>query len=226
MKRIFLFLVIILLVTGCTNQYNLVITKDSIEEDIISTIPYDSIPKLSEFAAQVGAERDDPVTPFIQNDQYPFFNNNQVKYDKKVTQNNNTYFVEMQHNYTFNEFLNSRAYNQCFEKPSFTFDSDVYSFNMSGQFYCLYGNEVTINIKTDNRVISSNADSVDNNVYTWVFNDKSSDRKSIKLAFRTDKKSYVDNPIIKFAAVLFGLVLIGFIIYWFVRIRFKKKNSF
>ena len=75
--------------------------------------------------------------------------------------------------------------------------------NFSGSFYCLHGDSVTINIKTNNEVISHNADKVSGNTYTWVINKDNAQDTNISI--NISKKSMYIKPIIY---IILGVVFL------------------
>ena len=50
-----------------------------------------------------------------------------------------------------------------------------------------------INIKIDDRVIYSNADQVNNNIYTWIITRSNYNNKKINISYTTNKNDYSDN---------------------------------
>lgn len=164
MKKKLLFIIsFIFLLTGCSTEYNLSISNDGIKEHTVVTIPDSAIPKKDS-----NGQVDDRVTPFIADDQYPFFGNEETIYKKKVTKKNGNTIVTLDYNFTHDNFKESYVYKGCFSNSEYEKDKNGYSLHLYGNFYCMHGNKVTIKIKTNNRVLEHNADKVSGNVYTWV----------------------------------------------------------
>lgn len=211
MKKNILVLFLIILLSGCSNQYDIKITGDKIEETVVSSIDVDEIPKKNQFNIENGIEVDDPVTPFINNDQYPFLNNNEIIYDKNVENTDDSYIVTLKHEYSFDEFRNSKAYN-CFEKKSFVREGKNYSIYFSGSFYCMYGDALTINITTDNSVFKHNADKVTGNTYSWTVNKDNMDDFEIEFLYGEDSpETSSNNNIFIFCFIIAFLVLIAIV---------------
>ena len=166
-KNIILLIMFIMVLTGCSSEYTLEYSNKGIKENINVEILNSEIP-----AEEVDpiTEPDDQVTPFINNDQYPFFRDDTKKYEKQVTRENGVTKVNLSYEYTLDNYTDSRIYNSCFENYSFTKGRKNAIFSFDGAFYCLYGNEIAINIKTNNLVTKHNADKVSGNVYTWIIN--------------------------------------------------------
>ena len=85
--------------------------------------------------------------------------------------------------------------------------------------------EVTVNIKTDYLVEENNADSVDGNTYTWVFNKDS--KKSIDIVIDTSKSGDRVLGIVNVSTVITIGVVIGIVLVILVLllIRNKKNNK-
>ena len=225
MKKVIIFLIIVFCLTGCTSSYNIKISNDKINESVVSVINGSelSAPYMQYYNSNYSP--DDPLTPFIKNEQYPFVNNFNDIYEKDVKEEYDNYIVTLKYDYTYDEYKKSKAYN-CFENRRFDSEDGLYTIEMGGHFYCLYGDEVKINIETNNKVIKNNADSVNGNIYTWIINNSNLNNKSIILSFKGRKKLLnLNDPMTRFAFSLIALVAIGFIIYVFVRNRFRKNNS-
>lgn len=164
MKKKILFIIgFIFLLTGCSTEYNLNISNDGIKEHTVVTIPDSAIPKKD-----VNGQVDDRVTPFIENEQYPFFGSYENKYKKKVTKKNGNTKVTLDYKFTHENFKESQVYKGCFSGSEYDVNKNGYSLHLYGNFYCLHGDKVTVKIKTNNRVLSHNADKVSGNTYIWT----------------------------------------------------------
>lgn len=203
-KNIFILILSLFLITGCTSEYNLEFSNGKIKENIVVNISNSDIPPKT---TDIVAEVDDRITPFIENDQYPFMNNTNKKYSKKVENTEAGTRVTMNYTYSHNEYKNSVAYNMCFEDSTFNENRNDYDLNFTGKFFCQYSEEVIINIKTNNEVISNNADKVEGNTYTWVIND--TNRDNVNINIKISKKSKITNNVIY---VILGVILIILIV--------------
>ena len=214
MKKIILIL-FVLLVTGCTTNYNLEISENSFKESIDIKINKNEI--LTEPDPE-GIEVDDPITPFLSSKDPVFFTNSNIYYNKIVQDLGEYYIVNMNYEYNPADFKNSNSLNMCFDNFKFN-DEKNYYIHAYGTFYCLYSDNMTINIKTNNKVLKNNADSVDGNVYTWKIDNNN--KNNVDIEFEVTKKvSYTDIFITILLAVII-ISLIGFVIY----ILKNKKRS-
>lgn len=222
MKKYLIMVLILLMICGCSNEYNLTIENDKIIEDIDVVIPKSMIYANveNERNPETYVESDDQITPFLKNDQYALENK---KYNKDVTEDNDNYYVNLNYVYQSDEFVNGRALTHCFENITYENERDYYLINLSGRFYCLYGENTAINIKTPNVVKDNNADKVINNTYTWVIdNDNVNDVSiSIKILKKTRIESYFLIGLIALSIVTIAIISVIVL----PRIIDRKKNN-
>ncbi len=206
MKKLLYILLLLVCLTGCSTQYNLEISNEGIKETIVSTILDSEIPVQTKEEINAHIELDDPITPFINGEHYPFSNNQEKKYNKDVKKENNSTIVTLKYDYKFDEYKNSRAFKECFENKTFDYDKNGYLLQMTGKFYCLYGDKIEINIKTNNKVNSHNADKVSGNTYTWIINKDNMNKADIKI--NISKESAYQMHIIMIILDIFGVIII------------------
>ena len=215
MKRIF-FVVCIFLLSGCAASYNLEIGNDSFKEKITVDIDKYEIPTSRED----GIEVDDQITPFLNNDYEALSKNFESKYKKTVTDNGDYYSVLMNYKYSEKEFGKANSLKRCFENYEFGYDKRYY-LHVYGDFYCLYSNEMTINIKTNNKVLKNNADIVNGNVYTWIINSENSN--NVDIEFEVEKG--FPTGILMYIIYGVSLVIILVLIYSLIISKRRKINE-
>lgn len=225
MKRYFKYLIIIfflLTICGCTADYNLNITNNTIDEDFSTTIYKSEIPQNSDI--QQGVELDDPITPFIDNDQYPFYKNNSIIYDKNIIEEDDYRLVNYKYTYSLKDYSKSNVLKTCFDKYKYSYNDNIV-FNATGTFYCLHSDELNINITTKNKVLSNNADKVSGNTYTWIINKNNSDNINMSIEI---EKSSLSKTINKYLLFVVGgvILLIVLIIIFFIKAKQSKNNRF
>ena len=215
-KNILMLIISIIFLTGCTSEYTIEFSNKKIKENITVDILDSDIPTKS--TNQV-AEVDDSITPFIENDQYPLMNDKNKKYSKKVTNTNSGKRVNLKYTYSHDEYRNSKAYNMCFENKEFTELRKGYSLSFSGKFYCRYTDEVVIKIKTNNVVISHNADKVEGNTYIWTINSKNVDNVDINMEIsnKVEYSKYIIYAIL--GVILIILLVFGIKTYEIIKTR-------
>lgn len=216
MKKLFL-LIPLLFLTGCTINYELVIDKDEIRENITGIVTKE------ESITDKKATDINLFDYFTHYDQNVFYNNSDIFYKKELDDKGEYYNYNASYTYVDN-FKDSNIINSCFEKHEITDDEDFYNIHLSGSFSCLYTDKININVKSNMAVIKNNADNVNGNVYSWVIDD--SENIDIELAISKnieqftstrDKSILTPYQIITFILLII-LIIISFIIY-------KKRNS-
>lgn len=214
MKKGILLWLLIFLLTGCTVNYDLKIESNKIEENISGSISKD----LYEIK-----ETDTDVNIFysiINFDQYPLLKGNDV-YHKTIVNTEDGVDYNFKYKYN-NNFDQSRLLNTCFENVVFKESDQYYYVKLSGDFYCLYSDQIVINVNTKYVVFDHNADKVKNNTYTWIIDDNSTEiNATISKEIINDLDDVKNKPnyfrIVSFV-VLIVLSLITYLLY-------KKKNS-
>lgn len=120
--------------------------------------------------------------------------------------------------------INSSAINQCYTNPTIEFNGDIVTFNSGNDFKCYeyYDNLDTISVvlKTDYEVISSNAESIDDNKYMW--NITKDGNKEIEISYKQNTSKKALGTTIMFIA---GLILIALVITYYIYSKFKSENK-
>ena len=154
-------LLIMLLLTGCTVDYNIYVGNDVIEENINI---YANTNKSGEVSFQ---------KYYLENDIESFqVNGERYYYETKTINNGNKTGTNLSFVYEdYSAYSLSRIFNECFKKSSIASnDSNVYI--KASDFICYDYNynivdDAVINLTTNLEVVEHNADIVNNGVYTW-----------------------------------------------------------
>lgn len=218
--RQFLILTIVLFLTGCTSKYTLTISDDSIKENIDIVIPRDMIPTLNDNEKKLGIELDDQITPFIEQDQYPIYNNSSIIYDKVKEESEEHIKLKLDYTFKPEEFINSNSMAKCFSNYAYSYEGN-YTFKASGNFYCLYSDKVEIRIEAKNRVIKSNADSKKGRTHIWYITRDNSDDVNIDIEIARGFSIALIIPYV----IIFVVVLILVFGIMFIKKR-KEINKF
>ena len=215
MKKILFLILLCLLLTGCTINYNLEIEDNQFNETITGTV------LNSEISHKDGQTDIGPYEYFLNTEQLPFTNNNNIYYEK--TLNNTNDGVDYEYKYTFNEnnFINSRILNTCFNNYTFESKDDKYYISLSGDFKCAYADKTKIKITTKYKVTAHNANKKSKNTYTWTINkDKIED---LNLFITIDKTKNASLNILNWSTLkTVGLIII--LILSGITIFIAKKN--
>ena len=194
----FLLLIIVFLVCGCSGTYNLKINNDlSVSEELNITLEdessnYDSINDL-------------------------FINNNIDEKDYRIVIENNDLNVTYNNKYDSIEdyLLNSFLYKQLFDNISYNTDRKEFSLEASNIFN---NNNSTLNfsnrikslqIKVDTplNVVEENSDSSTDNSYIWNIDNKTKE-KDLYLIFSVDNNIFTTGNILVFGAIIIVLIIL------------------
>ena len=206
MKKILLILTILLL-TGCNCDYEVELNSKTVKENIKIDIQNSELEDYSEDAS-IG----DDASFLIDTDINPLIGNEDVIYDKEVNDTNYGKEIILKHAFTSDDYKKlSYFLNTCFENTHFEYRDGAYEIKLSGYFYCLYGDEVNIKVKSNNLFKSANGKK-DGTNYSWTI-DKSN-YENVDISLQISDESKVRNYIYIIIAIIAGIVIFGFIIYY------------
>lgn len=208
MKRNILLLGCLVLLSGCTVNYNVEVKNDKIYETIEG--------KVTEEEAKPSIEGRTDVNPIYYNlyeVQSPLINNDDAKYDKTITPNGE--YQDFTFNYVYDYNYNkSRIINKCFEMKLVEEDENSLYVKLAGHFGCLYSDKVTINVKSNYAVTEHNADKVKDGVYTWVIDKDNKNDVDIMMSILknvdyqdTSKKKIFNAPTYRIVALVLFIIL-------------------
>lgn len=232
-KRILLIIMILLITTGCTCEYNLTIDGNNYKEEIILT-----------------GETSDEISSFNQEWEIPIDKDEYEKisgFDNETEINTKIYKYKLSSNkltfnydFTRSNYSNSTAVSNCYNKLTVSNYSNTTILSSSPKADCFDKHppltNVKVTIKVDREVISNNADNVSGNTYTWNITKENASSKSINLVLdnnteeaasssSTNEKP-IDNKKNDYTLYIF-LILIILIVFlgykWFM--KFKDKNN-
>lgn len=211
--KLILILFLIIVVSGCTAQYELEIKDNEISEKLILLETRKELfdtPLSSGFTTR-------ELFDYVMSDN-EFANDN---YEVKSLNSDEQLGIEYNSG-SIVDVINSSILNQCYINPTMTENEGIITINTGSNFKCYeyYENLETINVvlKTNHGVINSNADSVDGNKYTW--NITKDGNKQIEFSYDTTKTSGDNLVIIVIISVLVFIVLIGLYVFS----KMKKEN--
>lgn len=224
MKKIIL-VVVLLLLCGCSVEYNVNIGSD-IEETVII---------------------DDNITvqtPAFINDQGSSETNEIIDGIKYYELQNNQTNTVYKYNFSFSNYAQSTAVNTCLKSMKLSNSDNKYILTTTNHFTCMdyYPkiDDITVNLTiTDTyNIISHNADVANNNILTWNINRNNYKDKNIQLIFSKkegvgnngnpgsgDNSGQVNEKDNKNSIILAFMVLIGFIAVLGLLIMYKLKKN-
>lgn len=221
MKKGFLLIIAILLLSGCTVEYNVNFTKNSANELVILNNVTDEVFPVEAYYNEQGASE----TPIeIEGIEY---------YD--ITKSANA--TNLTYNFPIDRYPESKGANLCYKNVSINKMNDG-SFNLLTTKYnsCIdYYPEleqIIINLKFTNdfNITRNNADKVDGNTYTWIIDRNNYNNKGIELSYafkeeaeeeQINEKSSKYNILI----ILGSFLVLGVIIAIVIKLKNKKVNS-
>lgn len=227
--KIFILLLIVFVVSGCSVQYNLTINEDSsVSEEVIAS------EKTNRLESKTRLKGEDAYNYLYNMFKRP---NEDISISFKE-KNNITYGVANTTHNSIEEY-SSKFSSDIFEKVEITKDEDtvtitanqkspISSNSTSSYIY----DDITINVTLPFTVIENNADKINKNTFTWNIK-KDSNVKEIKLTYR--KKSLANRAnininnkeySIKYEYIIIGVIVLSIVvIIIYVVIKNKKNNT-
>lgn len=210
MKKM-LFLLFVLFLSGCSATYNLEIKNSKFNEKI-----------------EIDASKESELNYFKNNDLYSIMSNynNFHKYNKKIE---NSLKAHLSYNYNFDEYKNATVLNSCFNAYSIIKEKDYYILSTSTGLKCVKEensvllNNLKIVIKTNHKVIKSNADKIDKYTYIWNIDQKNYDTKEIYLKFYQDKYVFNYNNEFTIKMLILSSIVVVLLLVIFIIIKKVKK---
>lgn len=248
-KLLFLTIIILLMCTGCSIEYNINITEDNVEETIV----------VNDYITSYRTEKD--ILNHY-NMWYPVFVNYITEgetieledfrekavgieyYNKNINAISNGYKYTYQYTYDIDMYHDSYALATTFIEPTVYLNSDSLLLKTSKEnLLCQYDyfDSVKVNVTIDPEVYKlnyTNTSNINNNTYTWTLNKSNCNNSQILLTLDildNNNKSVVDNDnnndnekfnlsdysLYIFSGILIILILIGYYIFK----KIKEKNS-
>lgn len=182
-KNLYLLLILFLLfTTGCSCQYNLIIENDIYKEEI-----------------KLIGENNDEINSFnndwkISIDKEEFNHPGDPESEPSITKGTYTYKLSgntltFTNDFTIDNYPNSSAVSACYRQLTVEKYNDSIIISSSPEIDCFNRypplNELTVNITVDTQVISNNADSVNNNTYTWNLT-RNNNKKAINIVLKNE----------------------------------------
>lgn len=241
MKKILL-LIAVFVITGCQANYTLSIDKEGYNESL-TAIEKNSM----NFDSVVGGislynykdfylEKEFPYhynDPYLPEANYRFkdvsyYNVNDLTNDNQVGLSLSSKFK------TVDSFSKSNIIWKTCHKKDISLNDGILSINASGfNFIGDYDilDKITVNIISDYNIVNSNADKINGNKYTWVITKSNYNGKSINIVFDTNSFSnrllkQGDDSMVRFTIALSILSLVCFVLYFFTKKIFIRRNRF
>ncbi len=213
--KIVVVFVVLLLLTGCTINYDLTINENSIDEKISGNV------NKSEY--QLSDEDTSPNLFYtLINGDVPALVVGDDLYKKDISELEDK--LNYNYSYTYNNnFDKSRIINSCFENHIISETDKYYHIELSGKFYCLYSDKININVTSNYEVIDNNADKINGNKYVWTIDNSN----GVDILLTISKEEKYEEPV---KAKMFSTFqIVGLIVFALLTIityiLYKRKNS-
>lgn len=216
MKRykVMFLLGLVLFLSGCTAEYNLNITKNNIQEENIIYIENSSRSNIKEDVENLVNRYTGPT-------------NSLGMYSQSIVQNGNVFGVSYKANYDLLGYNDSISFSNCYDSYKLINDENRIIIATSKKFKCFEKytelEEVVVNLTTDLKVVSTNADTIKEGKYIWNITKENASDKSIRIELDNQvpgKK--IDNlSLIIFVGCFIAIILI---IILLIFLKNKKNN--
>lgn len=232
-KKLLLIPLIVLVLAGCNKNddesqkhnyssyidYTLTL-DEKITENIDIYMPINAI-ELANESSEESAPNDEYT--FINTPLYPILDNYELTYNKsKLETKNNSKYLNLNTELNYTNILKSTNLNNCFAYSDIKDEGDYISVALSGEFRCLYGNEVTINVKGNN-IVNTNLEKISNNHYRKIINSENNNEE-IYLSFSKISDNKTSNNVFKtFYIIIAGILVIATLL---ILLILKKSNSY
>ena len=225
-----LLVVLTLMICGCTAEVNLDISDDKIKESVNITFYQNALyPKeyiKTSFRNYIPIYASDVIV-----DTEPDEPHSDIKYyEKTETDLGNGYLFNYKYDFDIDDYREARTVKDGFKSYSISVNrsNDTIRLSTDSEGIVYFDDyplleEVTINIRTDYLVEENNADSVNDNTYTWVFNRDS--KKSINMLINVDHnlvQSAIDRT--NNTIIVISIVVVVGIILLLLLVKYKKNN--
>ncbi len=222
MKKIkFLILFISLfLLSGCSAEYNLTITRDTMEEDINAIFDKN---KENDYAAR--------MEKIKRSAYYNMDTRDEEYYEFKRIDSDDKIILNYKYTYLDNDLYKSEAFTRCYYKRIVNVTDENITINTDKQVSCLYKDgdkeidNITVNVKTKLPVLENNADKVLDNTYTWYIDDSNYTNKSIYIKIDKTIKDKENVSDLNILILVLGAIVVGIIIYLIIRFKHNKNNK-
>lgn len=229
MKKVVLAVISAFILTGCTAEYNLDLTESkpieemTITENNTNDTYFEYLKNYSEYVPAIYDSQDPDIIEYDPEKEY---------YEMSNLSTDNRVNLNLNHTFNNNSIKNSNIIKTCYENVELDNNDTNINIKTSRKFLCfdkyITLESVKINIKTDKKIVNHNADSVNNNTYTWIITPNNKDHKPIIMTSidensNTSNESDDLNTKLKIILITLGafiVVIIGIIIY-----KTKKYNS-
>lgn len=199
MKKILLLFVLLFLLCGCSANVDIVVKENGIDETISITALEDNYLNKQQikdsFREYMPAFAETEIV-----DTMPDQKESGVEYySKSTTELSSGYIINYKYSYGLNDYVRAKSVKKSFASSAVIKDVNEKTLTLSTDnagilLFKEYPNltEIKVNIKASYPVKENNADSVNNDIYTWVFYPNT--QKSIYILYDLNNQNNSSNP--------------------------------
>lgn len=205
--------------TGCDVEYNLSIDQNFMTENV-------------NFMTENTTQNKTELEKYLRVKHQAYFDmdsSSTNNYEQKEISEDDKIGVNFYYKFKNTDLQNSSLLNYCYYKKSISKVNDEVIIYTDGKTKCMYVNgeknfdSLTINIKTNYKVLENNADKVENNIYTWIIDESNYNNHPINM--KISLKENITQKKRIFIVIILFVILIIVIIFFAIRIRKKHKAS-
>lgn len=214
MKKRFIMLILLLLITGCKASYTLEINDGEYKEKL----------NIVEKNATIFDKNLSNGMTVLENFENFGYSDQESDNEIKIKRDISNEKLEMNIEGTSGSLFENFSIMECYSDPDITTDDEEIYFDSGDEFTCFddYENldELKITIKTKNKVEKHNANFHFGNTYVW--NIKKNGNKKIIFDYYVDLKK--DYKFVSYIAIGFVTIVILILLYIFVKKRMKRNE--
>ncbi|HHT38792.1 MAG TPA: hypothetical protein GXZ95_05250 [Mollicutes bacterium] len=213
----------LLLLTGCSGVYNIEIYNNRYKEDIT----------IVEENSKNWYDTNENGVTFKQLLDEEYERDNHY-YKKKLISDFDKMGLNYKSDFDFESYSSLGIVYRCYQHFRVLQEENVITIITSDRNKCYdyykWLDDITINVKTNHKVLDHNADETDKNTYTWYLNRNNALEKSIVIQLSSNEFVFnYENEEIKKYGIYIGIIaIIGIIILGigiFLKLRNKKVNK-
>lgn len=237
LQVLFLFIAL-LLISGCDVKYNLKINNDGKVYEVTQIVENNHENWDSKNLIDNTISSREFLEMQLKTKTYALYNtmgnpynldeNDDNYYTQENISNDTQLGIKYDFAFTKDNYSRSSMINACYKKVSFSKNNGVSLLSTDSKFNCfdMYGalDKVEISIDIDKKidVLDNNADSVNNNVYTWIITKDNASNKPILLKYK-EKKFF--NTTLSVLIGVIAVLAISALVVTIVKISSKKNNK-
>ena len=237
--KLILILLFSLIMSGCTVNYNITITEDSFDEEVIVNDFVTTTRNITDIANTYDEYYPREITELTELNNLICEKLEDCYAKNLLLQNDTGYMYSLNNNNQLEKLNNTPTWLFANNTKSFLDNNDniIISTSKGLKYFDLAPDltSVIITIKTDLAVTNSNADLVNNNEYTWLFSRDNYLNKNIFISI-TKNKEEEENPDNEDipdsqnteennSIINIILIIVGFLVYIILMILILKKKN-